>query len=878
MPVTASPPPAAHWARLINSLSAFWNRLTAPSPRITHNDERRQAALLAGLLIVLIPLAIINEAVTVIALTPLRTYTGYWVTVVAVIVLAGAYVVSRTRYYKWAVFLVFFVITAAIFVGGVQDPGGVQEGFLDFMLMAVLLASGFMRLRVVVVFGLVNLGLVFLVPLLNPVIPYDRLLIGTGVFNLIGFTIIVFITRYRDLQERDRLADLAEKEARYRTLVELMPAVTYLDVVPQEDNGPLKYASIYISPQVEALLGYTVAQMLAEPNLWWDRVHPDDKPGVLAATAKYVTIGDTMAHEYRLIAADGAVHWVRDVATLRLDPAGRRLSQGLWIETTDTHLAAARLRQEVTRTAALLRVANRLNALLDEEAVLNTLCEETYRALGTDAAGILLYDPQRDLLVPAAARGQGVQGVELPPIPRQVQDLFVARQGADVLITDWQAEPELGRLKLSALLNIRSLAYASVQHEGRLLGGLTVFNLREIRVFTEDDRLLLRGLADQAALSLMSSRLYQDAQRRLERLQALRAIDIAISSHQSLPETLDVLLEQITRQLDVSAALVLLTESDGRHLVYAAGRGFNTVGLQVARLPWGGEHAGRAAREQRVVAVPDLHDHLDSFARADRLQAEGFVSYFAAPLIIKGEVRGVIELFDRVRQGPDPEWLSFLEALAGQAAIAIDNTTLVDDLQRSNLELAQAYDATIEGWSRALDLRDHETEGHTRRVTELSVALARWVGGFTPAELVHLRRGALLHDIGKMGIPDSILLKEGPLDDAEWVVMRRHPQLAHDMLSTIAYLRPALDIPLAHHEWWNGAGYPHGLAGEAIPRAARLFAIIDVWDALRSDRPYRRAWPEAKVRAYLTERAGTQFDPALLAAFLEMQAARLAAV
>ena len=273
-----------------------------------------------------------------------------------------------------------------------------------------------------------------------------------------------------------------------------------------------------------------------------------------------------------------------------------------------------------------------------------------------------------------------------------------------------------------------------------------------------------------------------------------------------------------------------------------------------------------------VVLSDAMHD--PQFGMARSVMALRLRSIMCVPLITRNRIIGAVYVENRSIRGRFRETdLAPLQLFANQAAIAIENTTLVDDLQRSNSELAQAYDATIEGWSRALDLRDHETEGHTRRVTELSLALARWVGGFTAAELVHLRRGALLHDIGKMGIPDNILLKEGPLDDAEWVVMRRHPQLAQDMLSTIAYLRPALDIPLAHHEWWNGAGYPHGLAGEAIPRAARLFAIVDVWDALCADRPYRRAWPIDKVRAYLAERSGTQFDPALLAAFLEMQAA-----
>ena len=138
------------------------------------------------------------------------------------------------------------------------------------------------------------------------------------------------------------------------------------------------------------------------------------------------------------------------------------------------------------------------------------------------------------------------------------------------------------------------------------------------------------------------------------------------------------------------------------------------------------------------------------------------------------------------------------------------------------------------------------------------------------AELVHMYRGALLHDIGKMGISDSILLKPGPLTDEEWVIMQKHPQYAYEMLSPIKYLRPVLDIPYCHHEKWDGTGYPHGLKGEQIPLAARIFAVVDVWDALRSDRPYRTAWPENKVREYIRSQAGTHFDPQVVAAYMNL--------
>ncbi|MBI3967708.1 MAG: response regulator [Chloroflexi bacterium] len=188
-------------------------------------------------------------------------------------------------------------------------------------------------------------------------------------------------------------------------------------------------------------------------------------------------------------------------------------------------------------------------------------------------------------------------------------------------------------------------------------------------------------------------------------------------------------------------------------------------------------------------------------------------------------------------------------------------------VRRANAELLDSYDRTIAGWVRFLDLRDHETEGHTQRVTEVTVRLGR-VLGLGEAELVQVRRGALLHDIGKMGVPDAVLLKPGPLDPEEWEIMRRHPIYARQMLEPIAFLQPALDIPYAHHEHWDGRGYPHGLVGEQIPFAARIFAVVDVWDALSSNRPYRQAWPTDRVRAHIRSLAGSHFDPAIVDVFL----------
>ncbi len=190
-------------------------------------------------------------------------------------------------------------------------------------------------------------------------------------------------------------------------------------------------------------------------------------------------------------------------------------------------------------------------------------------------------------------------------------------------------------------------------------------------------------------------------------------------------------------------------------------------------------------------------------------------------------------------------------------------------LEQAYDELQQTHEATLNGWVRALDLRDKETEGHSERVVELTVRLAE-MAGFDKESMVHLRRGALLHDIGKLGVPDAILLKPGSLTYDEWIIMRRHPMYAYEWLSPIPYLRMTVDIPYCHHEKWDGTGYPRGLQGEGIPLAARLFALVDVWDALRSDRPYREAWSTEKTIDHIQKGSGKHFDPEATRMFMEL--------
>ncbi|MFZ5883367.1 MAG: HD domain-containing phosphohydrolase [Chloroflexota bacterium] len=357
--------------------------------------------------------------------------------------------------------------------------------------------------------------------------------------------------------------------------------------------------------------------------------------------------------------------------------------------------------------------------------------------------------------------------------------------------------------------------------------------------------------------------------RQLQRISALRSIDFAIASGLDLNLLLSILLDRVIETLRVDAADVLLLDPKLNELTYAAGKGFRTNILQHTRLRPGQGHAGKVALERRIVTISDLTKGNTDFERLPLFPSEKFIVYFGVPLIAKGRVLGVLEIFHRSPLHADEDWMDFLNIIAGQTAIAIDSAMMFKELQKANFELSLAYNATIDAWSRALDLRGKETEGHTRRVTDLTTRFATLLG-VKDSDLLHIRRGATLHDIGKVAIPDEILFKPAPLNQDEWQIMRQHPKYAVDLLSPIKYLEKATEIPHWHHEKWDGSGYPDHLGGEEIPFSARLFALVDVYEALTSDRPYRKAWAKQDAIHYIENQAGKHFDPRLVPEFLNL--------
>ena len=362
-------------------------------------------------------------------------------------------------------------------------------------------------------------------------------------------------------------------------------------------------------------------------------------------------------------------------------------------------------------------------------------------------------------------------------------------------------------------------------------------------------------------------------QRQLDRLNALRTVDMAITTSLELKVTLAVLLEHVITQLEVHAADILLFNQNSQVLTYSAGRGFKTHKVENVRLRPGEMHAGQAISERRTICIPNLPEIESPAKFSSFVKEEDFMAYYATPLIAKGQIKGVLEVYHRLPLVGGSDWLDFFETLASQAAIAIDSAELFEGLQRANMDLILAYDTTLEGWVRTLDLRDKETEDHTQRVVDLTLALAKAMG-FPEQAMTHIRRGALLHDIGKIAISDSILFKPGPLTEEEWTVIRQHPTNAYQLLTPITFLRQALDIPYCHHEKWDGSGYPRGLKGEQIPLAARIFAIVDVWDALSFDRPYRKKWDHEQVIEHIHQLSGSHFDPQVVEIFMQMVASQ----
>ncbi len=359
----------------------------------------------------------------------------------------------------------------------------------------------------------------------------------------------------------------------------------------------------------------------------------------------------------------------------------------------------------------------------------------------------------------------------------------------------------------------------------------------------------------------------------LQRLAALQTIGAFIENNADLRFTLQTIVVQLIEILHVDGAAILRYDPGSDQLTYLVHDGFYIKDPGQYHFRSGESYPGMVALSRKPVPLTTSCEILAAEFKFPEMARERFTTYHGLPLLVKGELQGVLEIFNRTNLAGDLEWLDFLETLAGQAAIAIFNADLLENLKQSRLNLEKAYDDTIFALAKAIDAHDQQTEEHSRRLYDLTGKLAVRVG-MNEKEIYYARIGALLHDIGKIGIPTELIQKKGELTELDREILNSHTLLSERILGGVEYLRPALDIPRYHHEKYDGSGYPHKLKGNDIPLAARIFAIADVWDALINARPYRSGkdtvWSKERAINYLISQKGKYFDPRLVDLFLEL--------
>jgi PAS domain S-box-containing protein len=613
------------------------------------------------------------------------------------------------------------------------------------------------------------------------------------------------------------------------------------------------------------LTGYTPEEAIGQtPRLLKSGLYPEAHYRNLWNT---IRSGQTWQSDMINRRKDGSLYEVLQVIIPVRDPEGNT-----WFLSIQRPVGEERRRERLNRAQAKLVEATtqplELSPLMAR--ILEAAMELTPWA---EKGSILLLGPDQHLHI-RAVHGYHDPRALLSTFPLTSGYAAKAfREQRPLLIPDVRADASIRyEGEITELAEIQSAIVAPLIAHGHSLGVLSLDNISHKEAFTQADLEMLSQFASQAALLIENVQLIHQTRHRLQQLEVLHTIDRAISSAFDIELIMKTVIPAARTYLGVEAAAIWLYQPALLELSFAFGEGFRSPPPRHIRA--GRDLIGEVAIVQKALRIYRCEAEEQQILQR-LFPLDEFRSACIEPLLAHGTFQGVLAIFHRQpepylsQEIEEPEWRMFLEMLAAQTAIALRNAWLFQEAQQASANLLLAYETTLEGWAKALEMRDAETHGHTRRVLDLTLRLAQALS--VPAEeLTHIRRGVLLHDIGKLAIPDEILRKPGPLTPQEWEIMRRHPQLAAEMLSEIEFLKPALAIPLYHHEKWDGTGYPFGLKGEQIPLPARIFAVVDVWDALTNDRPYHQALSQEEALAYIRSQAGTHFDPRIVEVFLTL--------
>jgi PAS domain S-box-containing protein len=516
-------------------------------------------------------------------------------------------------------------------------------------------------------------------------------------------------------------------------------------------------------------------------------------------------------------------------------------------------------------SAAILEVGRDISASLQLGVVLERIASHAKELLGVETSAVYLAEPTKPFLKAIAAIGPDAEEIKQDPLNIGEGILGnIAVQKAGEIVNNSTADNRGITIKGTINFPYEHLMGVPVLSRDQLTGLIAVWRTGKGQEFNAADLDFLVSLAQQAAIAIENAGLFEDTRRRLAELVILQTIASTLRVAQTPEEAFPIILDQLVNLLDVGSASVELLDPTGQEIVTVLAHGVwapvtglrspANIGLSGMVISTNQPYVTNNVIEDGFVYRPDLVGGLNAVA--------------CVPIVAQHQPIGTLWVGRQI-QPITREEINLLVALGEMLGNTFQRMQLHEQTVYQSEEIALAYDLTLEGWASALELHDKETAGHSRRITELTLQLGRRLG-VPETEMTHIRRGILLHDIGKMGISDQLLKKAGPLTEDEWCEMRKHPQYAYDLLHPIIYLRPALDIPYCHHEHWDGNGYPRGLKGEQIPLAARIFAIVDVFDALSNDRPYRAAWPRQEVLNYVGNQAGKHFDPMIVEVFLQL--------
>ncbi len=657
----------------------------------------------------------------------------------------------------------------------------------------------------------------------------------------------------RDITER-KVAEQRLRKARdyYLMLFEDFPAMIWRST----PDGTCDYKN---KTWLE-FTGKSLHEVLA--NGWIDCVHSDDQSFAKDLYQACFDERKPISLRYRLRRHDGEYRWITDFGQPYNDLDGKFAGYvGVCLEVHET-VERQREMEIMLSISAALRPAS------SPEEIMKTLLDQLTILTGAEGAVILTPDEHNTRLVIRAASGllSELEGISNPNTADELSNLLITERTKVINVNLGQLRPDLSR-KWQRQFVVGQPLVAS----GLTIGGLWVIRKQ---VFTDQEIRMINAISDIAATAIQRASLTLETNLYAQKMKIIS--DMGRSMSETLhPDRIFALLNATIHNLFDDIAAVLVSRYDVKNLAihcdYCSLNGVAANPQSLPVLPFDPTGSGNQSwviQNQRPKILNHLPANFKNILYFEDNSSQPRSGIYL-PMIAEGKVIGVLHVQSYKENRFNDRDIHMLSMVANTTAISLANASLFDTLQVSNRELVSAYDATLRGWAQALELRDQETKGHSVEVVELTLKFAA-AAGIPETEMDHIRRGALLHDIGKIAIPDSILNKPGTLNDDEWQIMRQHPVYAYQLLKEIDFLEPSLVIPYAHHERWDGSGYPRGLSAAEIPLPARLFAIVDVWNALQRDRPYRNAWSQEKTIQYLKEQAGRQFDPRLVDLFLNL--------